>query len=327
MRLPNSYGSISKLSGKRRRPYMVRITTHIEFDEENMKYHQKQKVLGYYRTRSEALAELAKFNDDPYDLDAQGITFKELYERIKPDIPEGSLRNYNAAYQYLLPIEDMPLKSIKLNHLQSCVDSCKTTQQSIIKTICHKIYRYALMHELTTKNPSQYLKSDPHKATIIREVFSKKDIDFLWSQTDKWWAVVTLILLYSGMRTKELKTLTEDCVDYENRWLDIQFAKNDSSIRGIPIHKRILPLFRAYFEAGGNLYGYAHATLNQNLNRLHDHKAHDARHSFATRMRELKVDHLVVKRLLGHTPDDITYQVYTHLTREELTNAIDKLEY
>lgn len=327
MRLPNSYGSITKLKGNRRRPYMVRITTGWELDPDSMKAKQIQKILGYYRTQKEAIAALAQYNDDPYDLNAQEITFKEIYERIVPDIPESSIRNYRNAWKYLEPVYDMPIKSIKLTHLQSCVDACQTTQQPFISTICHKVYRYALMHELTNKNPSQYLRAKSRKAVIVRELYTKEEMEYLWDNTDKWWVVITLILLYSGMRTKELVTLTEDMVDYKNRWLDIQLAKNECSVRGLPIHKRILPLFRTYFEAGGNLYGYSHANLNRLLKKFHGHRAHDARHSFTTRMRELGVDHLVVKRLLGHTPDDITERIYTHLSREELTAAIDLLEY
>ena len=34
MRLPNSYGSVTKLSGNRRKPYMVRITAEPEYDEQ-----------------------------------------------------------------------------------------------------------------------------------------------------------------------------------------------------------------------------------------------------------------------------------------------------
>lgn len=327
MRLPNSYGSITKLTGKRRKPFMVRITTGWSINPDTMKAKQIQKVLGYYHTKKEAISALAQYNDDPFDLDAQDVTFAELYERIKPDIPTASIRNYQAAFRYLSPIAQMPLKSIKLAHMQKCIDDCETTQKPMIKTVCKRVYKYALIHELTNKDQSQYLKAESKKAEIVRNVFTAEEMAFLWDNTDKWWCVVTLILLYTGMRTKELRTLTEDNIDYDARWLDIQFGKNECSVRGIPIHKRILPLFRAYFSAGGNLYGYAHSTLNQNLNRLNKHKAHDARHSFASRMREIGVDHLVIKRLLGHTPNDITERIYTHLSREELTAAIDRLEY
>ena len=51
MRLPNGYGSIYKIGGKRRKPFAVRITTGWE---DNGK--QIIKYLGTFRTRAEALA-------------------------------------------------------------------------------------------------------------------------------------------------------------------------------------------------------------------------------------------------------------------------------
>ena len=73
MRLPNSYGSIVKLSGKRRRPYAVRITTG--WTDEGK---QIQKYLSYHAKRSDAMAALAEYNKAPYELDNQKITFAEM---------------------------------------------------------------------------------------------------------------------------------------------------------------------------------------------------------------------------------------------------------
>lgn len=50
MKLPNGYGSVTKLTGNRRRPYMVRITTGFTNDG-----RQLMKILGYYAKRTEAL--------------------------------------------------------------------------------------------------------------------------------------------------------------------------------------------------------------------------------------------------------------------------------
>ena len=57
MRLPNGYGGIVKLSGKRRKPYAVRITT--EYTDNG---GQKYKYLDYFATRREALACLEEYN-------------------------------------------------------------------------------------------------------------------------------------------------------------------------------------------------------------------------------------------------------------------------
>ena len=55
MKNPNGFGSIAKLSGNRRKPYIVRVTTGYEFNKEKDKVEQKRLIVGYARTKAEAL--------------------------------------------------------------------------------------------------------------------------------------------------------------------------------------------------------------------------------------------------------------------------------
>ena len=135
------------------------------------------------------------------------------------------------------------------------------------------------------------------------------------------------MLVYSGMRTKELKELDPEWIDIDNGCIDIQKAKNKSSLRQIPIHAHVLPLFSEYKEFGCNLFGYTHDGLNKALKLFCGHTAHDSRHTFATRMRECGCDPLILQLLLGHTPSTITERVYTHITLEELRKNLEKLNY
>lgn len=324
MKMYNGGGGISKASGNRRRPYCARITTGWSQDPETGKKKQHQKTIGYYRTRKEALEALVEYGKHPYDPDAISLTFADIYAKLEFKSGE---RNYKNAYKYLEPVYDKPIRQIRPADLQDCIDACHTTQQPLIKTICKRVYNYALMHEYIDRDLSQMLTAHAKETEIEREVFTHDEIEELWTLTDFWWARVTLILLYSGLRTKELKTTPTEYFDISNKWFDIPFAKNKCSVRGIPLHDRILPLISDYIEHGGNLYQYSHAALNKALHDFHGHRAHDCRHTFTTRMRECGVEHLTIQRLVGHTPSDITYKVYTHISNEELQDAISKLTY
>ena len=97
MRHPNGYGSVSKMSGKRRRPYMVQITTGYTVDPVLGTAKQLRQVLGYYAKREDALQALADYNKDPYSLETARVTFAELYDIVKkkrfytrqiPQLPE-----------------------------------------------------------------------------------------------------------------------------------------------------------------------------------------------------------------------------------------------
>lgn len=76
MKLPNGFGTVYKLSGNRRNPYVAKKTKGWENDPKTGKSKQLYTVVGYYPTRKEALTALAEFNANPYDVNA---TIETLY--------------------------------------------------------------------------------------------------------------------------------------------------------------------------------------------------------------------------------------------------------
>ena len=318
-------GSVSKMSGNRRKSWRARVTISWEFDPDLMCTRQIQKTLGYYSTRTEALKALMDYNMNPFDLDILNITFEDCYKEAEKDFTDGRKGNYQAAHKYLEPIKDIPIRSIKANQMQRCIDSCDTTQQVEIKTVCHKVFDYAMRMEIVERDPSKYLKSNTvtHRKREIRSCEQVQNLESI----EEWWSKIVLMLLYSGMRTKELKELKPEWIDIDNACIDIQKAKNRSSLRQIPIHAHVLPLFCDYKQAGSNLYGYTHDGLNKALKAFCGHTAHDCRHTFTSRLRECGCDPLVLQLLLGHTPQSITERVYTHVSLAELSESINKLDY
>ena len=81
MRLPNGYGTVYKLSGNRRNPYVAKKTKGWESDPKTGKAKQLYTVVGYYPTRKKALTALAEFNTNPYDINAAKVTFEDVYEQ------------------------------------------------------------------------------------------------------------------------------------------------------------------------------------------------------------------------------------------------------
>lgn len=328
MRLPNSYGSIAKLSGKRRNPWIVRITTGYEWDPILMRNKQIQKPLGYYETRADAIKALSDYNDCPYDLNARHVTFDLCYQEARKKFTEGRRQNYEAAYKYLEPIKDKPIRSVKAAHMQRCIDACDTTQQREIKTVCRKVFDYALFAEYVDRDPSQNLKSNTVEASINRTLYTPEEIAFI-EETDKWWKVCLACLLYSGMRTKELRTLEARDINLDDMTIDIVVAKNKRSIRKIPIHTHAEPFFRQYKAEGIGFYNKSHDGYNKVLRTSFNvkHLGHDSRHTFATKMHDCEADFLCLQKILGHTPTTITEQRYIHITMDEMRENIELLRY
>lgn len=328
MKNANGYGSVSKLSGKRRKPWVVRLTSGFAYDPALHKQRQIQKVLGYYATRQEAIKALADYNDNPFDLNYLTTTFADCYEIVKKDFSEGRKYNYYAAYKFLEPIKDLPIRSIKAPAMQKCVDFCDTTQQREIVTVCHKVFAYALKMEIIDRDPSRYLKNNTVVPEIDRIVFTPAEIAQIESGGN-WWDVCLACLLYSGMRSKELRTLSADDIDLDNMIIHIRQAKNAASIRDIPIHTHARPYFSLYKSKGLGFYGKSHNGFNKAIERSFTvkHHAHDTRHTFATQGRACGINPLVLQKLLGHTPETITERVYTHITIDEMRAELEKLSY
>ena len=53
------------MSGKRRRPWIVRVTTGYDIDAETGTFKQKQETLGYAATRTEGMQMLAEAQVEP----------------------------------------------------------------------------------------------------------------------------------------------------------------------------------------------------------------------------------------------------------------------
>ena len=97
------YGSVKKMSGKRRRPYAVRKTVGWHVNPETGKSVQEQITIGYAATRAEGLQMLAEYNNNPFDIKASKATFQEVYERWSkekfPTISKSNVKGYEASYR------------------------------------------------------------------------------------------------------------------------------------------------------------------------------------------------------------------------------------
>ena len=164
MKMPNGYGSITKLSGKRRKPFMVRITDEIVVDKKTKKAKQIRHVLGYYETRKDALQALSEYNTNPFDLKNKDITFSEVYElwskKHFKKISDNTIESYTSAYKHCKDIYDVRFLDLRVEALQSIVTGSNRgySTQSIIKSLMYQMYEYALQNDLVMKNYAQYVE-------------------------------------------------------------------------------------------------------------------------------------------------------------------------
>lgn len=347
MRLPNGYGSVIKLGGKRRRPFAVRITAgFVEAGIKNgiMQYKQKYNYIGYFEKRKEALELLAAYNTNPYDLKKSTITFSELFlewkERKFEKISASTIMTYDTVYKKCSALYDVPFCQLKTDDLQQIIDENRElTMIYSFKYMFSQLFRYAIKKEIVEKNLADFLDMPPKKDSAPRVPFSKDEVDFLWMNVHIDYVDVVLILLYSGLRISELLELKNENIHLDDRYLFIEKSKTKAGIRNVPIHSRIAPLIAARLDPSNvyflpNRKGQAtsyNSFLKSQYYRLRkklklNHTIHEARHSFITQCDRLALNEVSIKRIVGHANVNIT-QHYTAKNLEDLLSAIDSFEY
>ena len=73
-RRPNGSGTVVKLSGKRKKPFQVRVNTRL--DDRGYPVYD---VLGNYPDRVAANIALAEYNKSPYDVNSRKQTFEQIF--------------------------------------------------------------------------------------------------------------------------------------------------------------------------------------------------------------------------------------------------------
>lgn len=323
MKLPNGYGSVSKLSGRRRKPYACRIT--VAWTPEGK---QIKKYLGYYRTRQEAMKALSDYAQNPYDLAAHDVTFAELYERwakIKfkgGDIPA----QYSTAFSHAKPLHDMIFADIRKRHIQCVIDELEKGFVTLrrVKTLCSQMSKYAIDQELITTNYATLVELPKQKRSDIHKPFTPEELAALWETKDDPVVRIALIFCYTGMRPIELLDIKEENIHLRERYM-VGGVKTEAGInRTIPIAEKIAPLLEAFLVSKRTTYpALLKAWKKHPL--LSNHLPHDGRHTCATLMDDADIPLKTRQEILGHASKDITNRVYTHKTIQQLIEAINKI--
>lgn len=338
MKNPNGYGSIFKLSGNRRRPYCVRVT--VGWTDEGK---QKYKNVGYYEEREEAMIALALYNNDPYDLDNNKITFTEIYEKWSeekfPKISKSNIAGYNVSYNKCKLLHNMKFKQIRKMHMQRVVNENEHLSYQVrvkLKTLFLQLYKFAIENDIVEKNYAQFVDTGEAITKLKRIPFTNAEIEILWKNKDIPYVDTLLIMIYSGLRIGELLEIKKENIDIENRIIIGGLKTEAGKNRAIPINHKILPIIQSklnqkYLVVSTKNKKLSYKNYNENLfkplmKQLNmTHLPHDCRHTTATLLDNANVNPIITKKILGHKSSDVTERVYTHKTFEQLVEAIDKI--
>lgn len=354
MRNPNGYGTVYKLQGRRRNPWAARVTVGKKVSESGRIYPDYQ-FIGYYRTKSEALAALAEYNvQGGGSFPGKRITLGKVYEewssKVFPKSKPSYVRCMNSTWKNLSDFENLEIQNISIEILEEFLKAKNKTypQARKIKSLINHLYKYAAkyewistekarvigMMEIPADNPNQ----NPHKR-IPDDMILK-----LWDHQEDDMAKTIIFLIYTGLRISEFLNLVPEDVYIEDHYFRIPEAKTPSGIRTVPIHDRIYPWMVQWVE---NEHGYicpikqpySNYWIEESYRALFkkyfsdvlgaDYVPHDCRHTFVSRLQELldpPVPEPLIKSIVGHASGSVTNSVYTHYSPAVQLQTVNRLQ-
>lgn len=350
MKRANGTGSVTKLSGNRRRPYVVKVSQRDRYG------FVVQKNLGYYEKAAEAQQALEEYNraraaGSAPAADKLSLTVGDVFEGWKAreyrKLKPASITSHNAAWNKRISrYAGRKMRDVTLDEWQQILDededagrsqSCINNDALLIKAL----YSYAMERDIVGKDYSKYLDIPSVGAKRPRDALN--DIQFA-KLTDLAasgfpWADTALMLCYTGFRISEFLSLSRfnyhpEHGGYLQGGLKTASGKN----RIVPVHPKIRRYLNAWLARNGETiicdeYGkpvsgdHYRAYFSAIAERLGVPEAtpHWCRHTFATRLHAAKADPLAVKWLMGHsTKSDITAH-YTHETIDTLVDTVSLL--
>lgn len=369
-RRPNGSGTVVKLSGRRRKPFCAKVT----LDERNLQNGEKKRlVIGTFETYQEALNALSLYSltvnntiskKEAMEIDPEVYqkvqdkmskkvpTFLDIYYILDKDefslLSPQTQNSMHGAVKHLKKLHYLKIDQITLRMIQDVFDEdgSNHSTQVHMKTICTKVFRYAVVNQYIERNDdytsyiriAKYEESDMHRPYTINEILALKKADIPEAH-------IMLIFIYTGVRINELLNIKRDNIHIDEKCDDdgterlISYMITGSKTKAgknriVPIHddikqfvidellkpeKRLVDVTYANFTTRTVLI-----KVNKLLNT--HHTMHDTRKTFATLCQMNNLNVYIRKKVLGHRMNDITFDVYTNESKNRLWTEINKIK-
>ncbi|MHB1153527.1 MAG: tyrosine-type recombinase/integrase [Eubacteriales bacterium] len=337
----NGTGCISKMSGRRKKPWIVRLA-------KTEKGIVVQKSIGTFETKTAALVALEEYNNHglPQLHDA---TFSALYKlwsaKHYPTVSLSMQQGYESCYKYLSDIETAKMKELKTAHYQKVIDKAITAGRSHstcnkIKILCGQVCKYAMSNDVIDKNYAEFVVLQKYEKPD-KDIFTDDEINKVFAATaENPVAEVIFVLIYTGMRIGEIFSIEKANVNLKSRFMTGGEKTAAGKNRTIPLHKHVMPIVCRWLHAGpgkfllDDIKDIQHNPDNFRRRDYYDFlkengikklNPHCCRHTFASIMVKAGAEQEALKNIMGHEKYETTSEIYTHTNLKQLTDAINRL--
>lgn len=359
MKLENGFGSVCKVKRNLRKPWLARITQEIITDKDGKK-QQIRKTLGYYETKSQAMAALVEYNKSRLNIDYKDLTFSDCWklwwnDLDKSSLSESTLKGYDFVYRGIPDrIKKTKIGDLKVRDYQQFFNnmdrSYNTKRKS--KVVIGLMYNYLIKNEIIDLNVVSYVELKNNKKDNDVIIFTDQEIEKLWNiwnEEQNEWIGLILMLIYSGVRIGEMLELKREDVYLEDRYFKITKSKTENGIRQVPISERVIEIWNHWMN-----YGFEYVVSLNKLTGPGTYKRvkvdysnfrdtywdkiieqlsfndkltpHACRKTCISLMTRADIKPIYIKLIVGHSGSmDLTERVYTYVDIKELIDCINKI--
>lgn len=290
-----------------------------------------------FRTKKEALAYLPQLLAGP-QRKQQNVTMQQLWDEWSSihfrDISKGKAGHYRTAWNSISTIHHMYVENLVYADLQKLVDERAGGYypKADIKILLNQLYQYAIKNDYATKNYAEFIQLPPLGASK-KDAFSVDELAALWAdyQHGHTFTRYPLIMIYTGMRLGELRTLLKENIYLEQQYAIGGIKTEAGKNREIIFCDKIMPLVRgAYADCTKRLWERAEAKFYEEYWQMIERTGvrrlnpHCCRHTAATALAEAGVKPAIIKAIMGHANYSTTLG-YTHIRLEEKLKAVNLL--
>lgn len=250
MKNPNGYGSVFKMSGKRRNQWRVRKMTG-RTPEGKPIYTN----IGYAKTRAEGMQMLALFNENPYDVKAKNYTFKEIcemyFEADKRELHPRTIASRNSNFKMCKALHNAPIKDLRTLHIQKAMDEMPLgfNTKKNVKTLISRVFEYAIQNDIITKNYASYiLVTSDKQPKNERKSFTNEEFLQIWNMESSLFSDILKMLFFTGFRIKELLDIRNENIHLDEGYLRGGSKTKAGIDRIVPISQHIKHLIEKHYD-------------------------------------------------------------------------------
>lgn len=340
MRLPNGFGQISKIKGRRlRRPYRAMVT--VGKTETGRPICKLLKPQSYFETYNDAYVALLNYNRNPYDVD-KTTTFKEIYEKwfekYQLNKSISTVRAARREFECCKEVWNLDLRAIKPAHIRSCMDQTDSPKfKKGIRFLFQEILSLGMEMGAVENNVARdyapKISQEGKKIVSEHSAFTDQELEKLWNDKADPISRAILIQCYTGFRPQELLSIEKENINTEQWYIRGGSKTRAGKNRLVPVIEKIKELVECAMD---NPTPYLFSTEYQKQlryenyyiemkKRFPNHKPHDPRKTFVTLAKKAEVNDFAIKRIVGHAIEDITENVYTERDIEWLIAEANKI--